>query len=74
MSNKSEPARILLVEDVPESIEVAGSILKEKGYQLHIARDGAQALKVCEKAQPDLILLDVLMPEMDGFECCAKLK
>ena len=66
--------RILLVDDTMENIQVAGTILKDNGYQLNIARDGKQALKVCEKTTPDLILLDIMMPEMDGFECCEKLK
>ena len=57
-----------------ENIQVAGTILKDNGYQLNIARDGKQALKVYEKTTPDLILLDIMMPEMDGFECCEKLK
>lgn len=57
-----------------ENIQVAGAVLKENGYQLNIARNGKQALQVCEKTTPDLILLDLMMPEMDGFECCAELK
>ena len=66
--------RILLVDDTMENIQVAGTILKDNGYQLNIARNGKQALQVCEKTTPDLILLDIMMPEMDGFECCEKLK
>jgi len=67
-------SRILLVDDQMEYIQVGGSILKENGYHLNIARNGKQALNVCSKTSPDLILLDVVMPEMDGFECCEKLK
>lgn len=70
----AENARILLVDDTMENIQVAGELLRSKGYQVSVARDGVQALKVCEKANPDLILLDIMMPEMDGYECCAKLK
>ena len=66
--------RILLVEDGIENIQLAGTILKEKGYQLNIARNGKQALQVVEKTMPDLILLDVQMPEMHGYECCYELK
>lgn len=66
--------RILLVDDTMENIQVAGTILKDVGYQLNIARNGKQALQVCEKTTPDLILLDIMMPEMDGYECCRKLK
>ncbi|MEK9985327.1 MAG: response regulator, partial [Opitutae bacterium] len=67
-------SRILLVDDTMEYIQVGGTILKENGYHLNIARNGKQALNVCEKTSPDLILLDILMPEMDGFECCERLK
>ncbi len=74
MSAANKHARILLVDDVMENIQVAGTILKEKGYQINIARNGKQALQVIEKTTPDLILLDIMMPEMDGFECCEKLK
>ncbi len=74
MPNPRRPFRILIVDDVMENIQVAGAILKEKGYQLNIARNGKQALQVIEKTTPDLILLDIVMPEMDGFECCAQLK
>ncbi len=74
MRTPRRPFRILVVDDVMENIQVAGAILKEKGYQLNIARNGRQALQVMEKTIPDLILLDIVMPEMDGFECCAQLK
>lgn len=67
-------ARILLVDDTMENIQVAGTILRTKGYQINVARNGKQALEVVRKTTPDLILLDIMMPEMDGFECCAHLK
>ena len=50
------------------------AILKEKGYQISVATNGKQALEVMARVQPDLILLDVMMPEMDGFETCRQLK
>ncbi len=74
MATILKATRILLVDDTVENIQVAGAILKQKGYQLNIARNGRQALQVLEKTLPDLILLDIVMPEMDGFECCAQLK
>jgi adenylate cyclase len=67
-------ARILLVDDVMENIQTAGQILRTKGYHLNIARSGPQALEVVRKSPPDLILLDIFMPGMDGFECCQILK
>ncbi len=67
-------SRILIVEDTPANIQTLAAILKEKGYQISIATNGKQALEVLARIQPDLILLDVMMPEMDGFETCRHLK
>ena len=67
-------ARILLVDDAVENLQFAGSLLKQSGYRLSIARDGRKALEVCAKTLPDLILLDVEMPVMTGYECCVALK
>jgi class 3 adenylate cyclase len=66
--------RLLIVDDTPANIQTLSAILKEKGYQISVATNGRQALEVVAKVRPDLILLDVMMPEMDGFEACAKLK
>ena len=66
--------RILVVDDTPANIQILAGILKEKGYQLSIATNGKQALQVLEKVRPDLILLDVMMPELDGFETCKQIK
>ena len=51
-----------------------GTILKGKNYQINVARNGIEALDMVERARPDLILLDVMMPEMDGFETYRRLK
>jgi len=66
--------RILVVDDTPENIQLLAGILKEKGYQISVATNGRQALEVLSRVQPDLILLDVMMPEMDGFETCRRIK
>lgn len=68
------PGRILVVDDTPANIQVLSATLKEKGYQISIATNGRQALEVVQKVRPDVILLDVMMPEMDGFETCRRLK
>jgi signal transduction histidine kinase len=65
---------ILIVDDMPRNLQVVGNILDNAGYRFTLASSGAQALKIVEKRLPDLILLDVMMPEMDGFEVCRKLK
>ena len=66
--------RILIVDDTPANIQALAAILKSKGYQISAATNGRQALEVLPRMQPDLILLDVMMPEMDGFETCRRLK
>lgn len=67
-------ARILIVDDTPKNIQVLGTILKKEGYQIIAAQNGLQALGTFAKIIPDLILLDVMMPELDGFETCKRLK
>lgn len=64
---------ILVVDDAPENIELMASILADR-YQVKAAVNGAIALRIAEKQRPDLILLDVMMPEMDGYEVCRRLK
>lgn len=65
---------ILVVDDVSENIKILGSILSSKGYRVSAAINGEQALKAATNVQPDLILLDIQMPGMDGYEVCKKLK
>jgi len=67
-------SRILVVDDTPANIQTLTATLKEKGYQISVATNGKQALDVLARVQPDLILLDVMMPEMDGFEACQRIK
>jgi adenylate cyclase len=76
MSTQFPPAssRILIVDDTPANIQTLTATLKEKGYQISVAMNGKQALDVLARVQPDLILLDVMMPEMDGFETCQRIK
>src|SRR5512139_484249 len=66
--------RILVVDDTPANLQALAGTLKAKGYQISVATNGKQALEVVERVRPDLILLDVMMPEMDGFETCRRLK
>ncbi len=73
MTEKSG-ACVLIVDDNPKNLQVLGTILKQSGYQIVVAQTGVQALKAVQKILPDLILLDIMMPEMDGFETCRKLK
>ncbi len=66
--------RILIIDDVPKNIQVAASILQENGYQMAFAQDGRTALAQIESNRFDLILLDIMMPQMDGFEVCRRIK
>jgi len=67
-------AFILIVDDVQGNVQMLGSILTDAGYRVTAASNGEQALKIVKKRMPDLILLDVMMPGMDGYETCHKLK
>ena len=67
-------ARILIVDDVPANTRLLEAKLAAEYYQVSSARDGFEALSAARLWQPDLILLDVMMPGMDGFECCRLLK
>ncbi|MEA2789663.1 MAG: two-component system, cell cycle response regulator [Acetobacteraceae bacterium] len=67
-------ARILIVDDVPANTRLLEAKLAAEYYQVTSARDGFEALAVARDWQPDLILLDVMMPGMDGYECCRLLK
>lgn len=66
--------RVLIVDDVPENIQILVHLLNEKGLKVNYAESGIKALKAIKNNIPDLILLDVSMPGMDGFEVCEKLK
>ena len=65
---------ILIVDDNFENLQVLGNTLKERGYIPAFAQSGEIALNYLKKKKPDLILLDVMMPEMDGYEVCKILK
>jgi phosphoserine phosphatase RsbU/P len=74
MNQADQKKTVLLVDDAPQNIQVMNSILKDT-YKVRIATSGAKALELANATPPpDLILLDVLMPEMDGYEVCARLK
>ncbi|MCK9211122.1 MAG: response regulator [Ignavibacteriaceae bacterium] len=65
---------ILVVDDEPKNIRYLGNILREKGYNISFASDGEKALLLLEQTKPDLILLDIMMPGIDGFEVCTRIK
>src|SRR6267142_3072836 len=67
-------ARILVVDDVEVNVKLLGAKLASEYFDVLTAADGASALRLCRAELPDLVLLDVMMPEMDGFEVCLRLK
>ena len=67
--NKKD-TKILLVDDEPDIIEIVGYNLKNAGYQVFTANNGKEAIIQAEKHQPHLVILDVMMPVMDGIETC----
>jgi adenylate cyclase len=68
------PPKILVVDDVPENVRLLEAVLVPRGYEVVTARDGVEALERVEAEQPDLILLDVMMPGLDGYGVCTRLR
>lgn len=73
-SKSSSKSSVLIVDDNMANLQVLGNILRESGYKVIAARNGLEALRFAAKTPPDLILLDIMMPELGGFETCGKLK
>ncbi len=71
---KKSESIILLVDDEPDILEIVGYNLSEEGYQVVTAENGNKAIEIAKEKQPHLIILDVMMPEMDGIETCEKLR
>lgn len=69
-----EKADILVVDDIPENLRLLAGILADRGYRIRPARDGVQALSIAQNIPIDLILLDIMMPGISGYEVCQKLK
>ncbi|NJD07517.1 MAG: diguanylate cyclase [Methylococcaceae bacterium] len=68
------PPTILIVDDVPDNIRLLAEALKQENFLIRFALSGMEALELAHDGQPDLILLDVMMPRMDGYEVCTRLK
>jgi adenylate cyclase len=66
--------RILVVDDVPENVRLVEAVLVPRGYDVVTATDGHAALELVESAKPDLVLLDVVMPQLDGYAVCRRLR
>lgn len=73
-ANQEQSLVVLIVDDVPENLAVLHDALDESGYTVLVANNGNAALDIAAEIQPDVILLDAVMPEIDGFKVCKKLK
>ncbi|PHR73280.1 MAG: DNA-binding response regulator [Lutibacter sp.] len=71
---KPKNIKILLVDDEPDILEIVGYNLKNEGYGVFTAKNGLEGVEVAKKIVPHLILMDVMMPEMDGIEACEKIR
>ena len=71
---KKKDIKILLVDDEPDILEIVGYNLEQAGYQVFKAENGKEAVKQAQKTKPHLIIMDVMMPEMDGMEACEKIR
>ena len=71
MENKQT---VLIVDDISDNLNVAANILIRENINVLLAQGGYEALSIANKLFPDLILLDIMMPEIDGFEVCKRLK
>jgi two-component system alkaline phosphatase synthesis response regulator PhoP len=71
---KKQDIRILLVDDEPDILEILKYNLSSEGYQVSTAKNGVEGVEKAKKKKPHLIILDVMMPEMDGIEACEKIR
>ena len=72
--NSENAPRVIIVDDVARNIQLIGTMLRSEGYVISAATSGAEALESIKMNPPDLVLMDIMMPDMDGFETCQILK
>ncbi len=71
---KNKEIKILLVDDEPDILEIVGYNLKNEDYNIYTAKNGIEAVEIAKKIAPHLIILDIMMPKMDGIEACEKIR
>ena len=74
ISNADKPIRILVVDDIADNLQILSETLSKQGYQVRCAKNGLTAIRGANAILPDLILLDIRMPDLDGYQVCRKLK
>jgi CheY-like chemotaxis protein len=67
-------SRVLIADDIQQNRELLEAYLADEGYEILMASDGQQTMQLVDKHQPDLILLDIMMPRMSGYEVCSQIK
>ena len=67
-------SRVLIADDIQQNRELLEAYLADEGYEIIMASDGQQTMQLVEQQQPDLILLDIMMPRMSGYEVCSQIK
>ena len=74
IKDMKELIKVLIVDDEPSILMSLEFLMKKEGYQVFIARDGSEAMDIIEKEVPSIILLDIMMPNVDGYEVCHSVK
>jgi len=74
LDQSSAPPKILIADDNPQNVELLEAYLSDFGCEIRTAFDGEETLKVIEEFAPDILLLDVMMPRLSGFEVCRKIR
>ena len=74
MTDSSEPGVVLIVDDTPENLAMLSDALERAGYKVLVAMDGLSALERMQRMRPDVVLLDAVMPGLDGFQTCRRMK
>ncbi len=73
-ADAASPGRILIADDNPQGVELLEAYLSDTGHEIQTAADGEDTLRKVRQSQPDLILLDIMMPKISGFEVCKRLR
>lgn len=73
-ATRTGPSRLLIADDNQQNCELLDAYLASEGYEILFARDGMETLEMVEQQQPDLILLDIMMPKLSGYEVCERLR
>jgi DNA-binding response OmpR family regulator len=74
MSGVTRETTVMIVDDVPENLSLLSAILQKENYHVEVFTSGGEALQAAKQSPPDIILLDIMMPEMDGYQVCQSLK